>query len=296
MKVLQSRARRTGGFLCGPVHNGPRTVRHLSFYAANSNVVALAKANDSARAADYENGARVQGMRSTGPRPKAHQFRWCTKRRCNTTDAALYEYGPYSPALGRWLSRDPAGEAGFRVQGAYGGRLPRLLVTSTHYVRKQSIDSVDVLGLYEYEWGRSFSDAERQAIHTSIQRVKQRAGTLIGQIDANIGSLSKLCPCPAYSQLIGNPKRLRKILRRMIRDINDPCKNLEIYSGDIKPGAARYWRSPVPWYDDELTLDNGWCGQSTSEQDSTMFHELSHGQGTGTRIQVLTIMHTRLKC
>ncbi|NGO38519.1 DotU family type IV/VI secretion system protein [Limisphaera ngatamarikiensis] len=139
---------------------------------------------------------------------------------------------------------------------------------------------MDVLGLYEYEWGSSFSDAEKQAIHTSIQRVKQRAETLIGQIDANIGSLSKLCPCPAYSQLIENLKRLRRILEGMIRDINDPRKNLEIYRGDIKPDAARYWRSLVPWYD-ELTLDNGWFGQSTWEQDGTKFHEVSHGQGTG---------------
>jgi hypothetical protein len=111
--VLQSMARGTGGFLCGPVHNGPSTVWNLSFYAANSKVVALAKANDGARAADYENGARVQGMRSTGPRPKAHQFRWCTKCRWNTTDLALCEYRPYSPAQGRWLSRDSILETAF---------------------------------------------------------------------------------------------------------------------------------------------------------------------------------------
>jgi RHS repeat-associated protein len=270
-----------GGLLWVRLHTGPASGAHFVMYDGNGNVWTLVSASTGIETARYEYGPFGEPLRMTGAAAGWNPFRFSTKRTEEGTGLVLYEYRAYSPALGRWLSRDPAGEVGFRAQSAYGGRLPRLLVTSTHYVRKQSIDSVDVLGLYEYEWGSSFSDAEKQAIQTSIQRVKQRAETLIGQIDANIGSLSKLCPCPAYRQLIENLKRLRRILEGVIGDINNPRKKLEIYRGDISPDAARYWRSPVPSYDDELPLDNGWFGQSSSEQDGTMFQELSHGQGTG---------------
>jgi RHS repeat-associated protein len=270
-----------GGLLWVRVSGGPAAGVHFVTYDGNGNVWTLVSAGTGTETARYEYGPFGEPLRLTGAAAGSNPFRFSTKRTEDRTGLVLYEYRAYSPTSGRWLTRDPAEEVGFRAQSAPRGRFLRLFVTSTHYVRKQSIDGVDVLGLYEYEWKSPFTDAEKQAMQNSIQRVRQRAETLIGQMNANIESLSKLCPCPAYSQLIENLKRLRKILEGMIRDINDPRKNLEIYRGDIKPDAARYWRSPVPWYDDELTLDNGWFGQSTSEQDSTMFHELSHGQGTG---------------
>jgi hypothetical protein len=47
------------------------------------------------------------------------------------------------------------------------------------------------------------------------------------------------------------------------------------------PGiSAEYWDSPVFWYDDELRLNPDWFGKGTVDQDSTIFHEVSHGQGT----------------
>ena len=47
------------------------------------------------------------------------------------------------------------------------------------------------------------------------------------------------------------------------------------------PGVdAKYWDSPVFWHDDELILNPDWFGKGAGEQDSTMFHEISHGQGT----------------
>jgi RHS repeat-associated protein len=215
-----------GGLLWVRLNTGPAAGVHFVTYDGNGNVWTLVSATTGTETARYEFGPFGEPLRLTGAAAGWNPFRFSTKRVEDGTGLVLYECRAYSPALGRWLSRDPAGEVGFRVQSAYGGRLPRLLVTSTHYVRKQSIDSVDVLGLYEYEWGSLVSDAEKQAIQTSIQRVKQRAETLIGQIDANIGSLSKLCPCPAYRQLIENLKRLRKILEGMIRDINNPRKKL----------------------------------------------------------------------
>jgi hypothetical protein len=45
------------------------------------------------------------------------------------------------------------------------------------------------------------------------------------------------------------------------------------------PGVdATYWDGTVR--DDELTLNPTWFGQPASDQDDTLFHEISHGQGT----------------
>ncbi|NGO39660.1 RHS repeat-associated core domain-containing protein [Limisphaera ngatamarikiensis] len=51
-------------------------------------------------------------MRLTGPATGSNPFRFSTKRTEDGTGLVLYEYRAYSPALGRWLSRDPMVERG----------------------------------------------------------------------------------------------------------------------------------------------------------------------------------------
>ena len=66
-------------------------------------------------------------------------WRWGTKRVDPTTDLVHYEYRVYSPRLGRWLSRDPIGEAGGRNLYAFAGNDP--------------VNSQDVLGLFSWFGG-----------------------------------------------------------------------------------------------------------------------------------------------
>jgi hypothetical protein len=146
-------------------------------------------------------------------------------------------------------------------------------------VRNNPINAFDVLGLYEYEWEDNFTDAEKQAIKNSIQRVRDRANALIKQMDDNIKNLKK-CPCPAYDDLAKKLEGLKKVLQGMVKEIDDPGWNLEMYKKDMPGVDASYWDSSVFWYDDELTLNPNWFGQGSDAQDSTMFHEISHGQGT----------------
>jgi len=49
-------------------------------------------------------------LRMTGAAAGSNPFRFSTKRTEDGTGLVLYEYRAYSPALGRWLSRDPAEE------------------------------------------------------------------------------------------------------------------------------------------------------------------------------------------
>lgn len=53
-----------------------------------------------------------QALRATGPMARENPFRFSTKRTDNATDLVLYEYRPYGPTQGRWLSRDPMREGG----------------------------------------------------------------------------------------------------------------------------------------------------------------------------------------
>ncbi|MCX8092209.1 MAG: RHS repeat-associated core domain-containing protein [Verrucomicrobiae bacterium] len=79
----------------------------------HGNVTLLVNGGTGAESTRYEYGPFGEPLRATGPLAKENPFRFSTKRTDHTTDLVLYEYRPYSPSLGRWLSRDPIGELGF---------------------------------------------------------------------------------------------------------------------------------------------------------------------------------------
>ena len=191
----------------------------------------------------------------------------------------LYEYRAYSPTLGRWPNRDPIGEFGFETLRRQRTRGFASAGNLYGFVNNNPLNSFDVFGLYEYEWEGTFTEAEKQAIMDSIQRVRDRANALIKQIDDNIKNLRR-CPCPAYDELAKKLEGLKKLLQGMVREIDDPGWNLEIYKKKMPGTDAEYWNSQVPWFDDELRLNPGWFGQGRIDQDTTMFHEITHGQGT----------------
>ena len=185
----------------------------------------------------------------------------------------------YNQSTGRWLNRDPIGELGFET--------PRLKRTRGFasagnlygFVSNNPLNSFDVFGLYEYEWEGNFTEPEKQAIKDSIQRVRDRANALIKQMDDNIKMLSK-CPCPAYDELIKNLKNLKKILQGIVKEIDDPGHNLEIYRKSGGDPIATYWDGGGTIFDDELTIDGAWFSRGTGGADEDMFHEITHGQGT----------------
>ena len=87
-----------------------------SFYAydGNGNVAALISVADGTLAANYEYGPFGEVIRATGPMSKLNPFRYSTKYQDDETDFLYYGYRYYNPSTGRWLSRDPLGEPGFR--------------------------------------------------------------------------------------------------------------------------------------------------------------------------------------
>lgn len=148
------------------------------------------------------------------------------------------------------------------------------------FVRNGSGIRIDPNGLYEYEWESVFSEHEKEMIINSIGRVDARIEEIISQIDESIAEL-RLSNCPCYDGLLRKLTKLKALLNRMLNEIRNPKFNLEVYRVDYNGDPeATYLNSPVPWYDDELRLDNGWFDQTQDRQDHTIFHELTHGQGT----------------
>ena len=81
-------------------------------YDASGNVIALVQATDPLLGARYEYGPFGEVIRMTGPLASANPFRFSTKYTDDETGLLYYGYRYYNPRDGRWLSRDPLGEAG----------------------------------------------------------------------------------------------------------------------------------------------------------------------------------------
>jgi RHS repeat-associated protein len=226
----------------------------------------LVNATNGIISAKYEYGPFGEVFCSVGDMAKVNPFQFSTKYTDTETDFVYYGYRYYSPALGRWLSRDPIEEQG--GLNLYG------------FVNNDPVNGVDVLGLYEYEWEGNFTSDEKRAIKDSIQRVRNRAQVLIGQMDDNIKKLKK-CPCPAYDEIANHLENIKKVLQGMVKDIDDPGFNLEIYKKNMPGKDAEYWgKDYIFWCDHELRLNPKWFRMSPSDQDTIMFHEITHGQGT----------------
>jgi RHS repeat-associated protein len=84
----------------------------LFAYDGNGNVSELISSSTGSTAAHYEYSAFGETIVATGPLADSNNWRFSTKQ--IDSETGLYDYGlrPYSPELGRWVSRDPAQEDG----------------------------------------------------------------------------------------------------------------------------------------------------------------------------------------
>ncbi|MDD4406219.1 MAG: RHS repeat-associated core domain-containing protein, partial [Parabacteroides sp.] len=85
---------------------------HFPAYDLNGNVMGLVNATNGMISAKYEYGPFGEVFCSVGDMAKVNPFQFSTKYTDNETDLVYYGYRYYSPALGRWLSRDPIEEQG----------------------------------------------------------------------------------------------------------------------------------------------------------------------------------------
>ncbi|MBI2439785.1 MAG: RHS repeat-associated core domain-containing protein [Lentisphaerae bacterium] len=114
----------------------------------------------------YEYSPFGELVAATGPEAFDNPYRFSTKRAEDNTGLVLYEYRPYSPSLGRWLSRDPIWEK--------DGRL-----NLYEFVKNAPIFRIDKLGL---DITDIFFTHAPKTPHGSIEAVKTD-GTMQGICD-----------------------------------------------------------------------------------------------------------------
>ncbi|HXU76365.1 MAG TPA: RHS repeat-associated core domain-containing protein [Methylomirabilota bacterium] len=139
-----------------------------TFYLASDvagNTVALYATANGTQAALYEYGPFGEALRATGAAAEDCLFRFAGKHWDSDTRLVYYGYRFLSPSLGRWLGRDPAGEAGGVNLYGFAGNDP---VNQQDWLGLAFDDSSSFWQLYEgqswdpallaqnylsYEWG-----------------------------------------------------------------------------------------------------------------------------------------------
>lgn len=81
-------------------------------YDGSGNVAAMIKASDGSLAAIYEYSPFGELLRTEGTYAATNRFRSATKYTDDDTGLVYYGYRYYHPSLGRFVNRDPIGEAG----------------------------------------------------------------------------------------------------------------------------------------------------------------------------------------
>ncbi|MCK9316431.1 MAG: hypothetical protein M0Q48_09865 [Verrucomicrobia bacterium] len=117
---------------------------HFPAYDLNGNVMGLVNAANGNISAKYEYGPFGEVFCSVGDMASVNPFQFSTKYTDSETDLVYYGYRYYSPALGRWLSRDPIEEQG--GLNLYG------------FVNNDPVNRWDRLGM----WSHSHDCAEDQ--------------------------------------------------------------------------------------------------------------------------------------
>jgi RHS repeat-associated protein len=101
-----------GGLLSMTIPSGANSGTYFYCYDGNHNVVGLVSATNGAVVAQYEYGPFHELLRATGPLAQTNHFLAATKYLDWETGLYYYGFRYYDPSTGRWLSRDPIGEAG----------------------------------------------------------------------------------------------------------------------------------------------------------------------------------------
>jgi len=85
---------------------------HFPAYDGNGNIAGLVSASAGTTMARFEYGPFAEPIRVSGPIARAMPLRFSTKYLDEETRLYYYGYRYYDPSAGRWVSRDPVGDAG----------------------------------------------------------------------------------------------------------------------------------------------------------------------------------------
>ncbi len=174
------------GGIGGLIARIKRTDTGLYTYDGNGNVGQLLDASDGSVLAHYEYDPFGKVINSAGTLAAENPFRFSTKYADDETGLLYYGYRYYSPALGRWLSRDPIEEmGGFNLY---------------QFVNNNTVNDYDVLGLTPLISKLIMGCAKSFIKSTVIDKIDQWfdrrnacSDVLLEYRSLNIGMPKKLC-------------------------------------------------------------------------------------------------------
>ncbi len=105
----------TGGLLALTVSSGGQSTEYFYCSDGNGNVTALVDASTGKVAARYEYGPFGEAVRVSGEVAATNPLRFSSQYTDGLTGEVKYLYRVYWPEWGRWLSRDPINERGFKI-------------------------------------------------------------------------------------------------------------------------------------------------------------------------------------
>ena len=129
----QDTAGGAGGLLMVRRHTGPQAGLHFAVSDGNGNVTALWDTLLLHESAHYDYDPFGNLLRASGPFAAENPYLFSSQFTDDITGLLYYGYRHYDPVHGRWLSRDPIGEAG--GVNLYG------------FVGNDGVNHIDVLGL-----------------------------------------------------------------------------------------------------------------------------------------------------
>ncbi|HWB05276.1 MAG TPA: RHS repeat-associated core domain-containing protein [Verrucomicrobiales bacterium] len=142
-----------GGLLLIRRHTGSLTGTHFATHDGNGNITALVNAATGLESARYDYDPFGNLLRATGPFAAENPYRFSTQFTDEVTGLLYYGYRHYDSLNGRWLSRDPIGEAG--SINLYG------------FVGNRGINGIDILGL-EGDYTQAVVDEIERQTHPDV--------------------------------------------------------------------------------------------------------------------------------
>jgi RHS repeat-associated protein len=217
--------------------------------------------------AHYEYDPFGRTISQNGSYATVNPWRFSTKQFDDRWGVYYYGLRFYSPALGRWISRDP-------IEVMKGQNLQR-------FVGNSPVCATDPFGLYTLLLPPWWSENKIQQVENTFSAqygILDHANGLIGQRLALLVLQPKKCPfkIPLIQQYIAARARVQSIRA----DLDDSSQHIHIWNM-TSPGS------------DGTTTETGFgswiIGLSNLSASSQVLHELSHHYGTSDATSPMTL-------
>ncbi len=125
------------------IHDHAQNLTLFPTYDGNGNVTSLVNASSGAVEAVYEYDPSGQFLRKEGAYAASNPFRFSTKFSDEETGLVYYGHRFFSPALGRFINRDPIGEAGGLNLYGFASNDP---ISGGDYLGLNGLNNIPIVG------------------------------------------------------------------------------------------------------------------------------------------------------